>query len=352
MTKRGARRGVLSPGAIALHFGAIAPHLGAIALPFGVIALLSGAIALLLGALYGSASQRPEKMQATRNQNSFEDMRDATTTAAAPDTTVARRTLVLAHRGGAGLWPENTAHAFRQAVALGVDVLEMDLHATSDGALVVIHDGTVERTTNGTGRVNALTLAELKKLDAGYRWTNDGGRTFPFRGKGITVPTLGEVLEEFPQTLLNIDIKQAQPSLIKSFCRALRESRATGRATVASFNAQVLAEFRRECPEVRTSASFDEVMALASDLQAGRDIAADKTRTRLVQVPETAFGRAWLTAELVASAHRGGLEIHVWTVNDEAAMRRLVALGVDGIVTDYPDKLVALLKQAARPAVQ
>ena len=94
-------------------------------------------------------------------------------------------------------------------------------------------------------------------------------------------------------------------------------------------------------------------MALASDLQAGRDIAADKTRTRLVQVPETAFGRAWLTAELVAAAHRGGLEIHVWTVNDEAAMRRLAALGVDGIVTDYPDKLVALLKQAAaRPAVQ
>jgi glycerophosphoryl diester phosphodiesterase len=280
-------------------------------------------------------------MQATREQNSFETGR-----AAVPDA-AARRTLVMAHRGGAGLWPENTAHAFRQAVALGVDVLEMDLHVTSDGALVVIHDATVERTTNGAGRVNALTLAELKKLDAGYRWTSDGGRTFPFRGKGITVPTLGEVLDEFPHALLNIDIKQAQPSPVKTFCRTLRESRATGRVTVASFNSQVLGEFRRECSEVRTSASFDEVVALASDLQAGRDIAADKTRTRLVQVPETAFGRRWLTAELVAAAHRGGLELHVWTVNEEDAMRRLLALGVDGIVTDYPDKLIALLKQAA-----
>ena len=316
------------------------------------LVLTLGASALLVGALYGFApKRRPEKMQATGNRNSFESGRGGATDNSAPGA-AARRTLVLAHRGGAGLWPENTAHAFRQSVALGVDVLEMDLHSTSDGALVIIHDATVERTTNGAGRVNALTLAELKKLDAGYRWTNDGGRTFPFRGKGIAVPTLGEVLDEFPQALLNIDIKQAQPSLVKPFCRALRERRATGRATVASFNSQVLAEFRRECPEVRTSASFDEVMALASDLQAGRDIAADKTRTRLVQVPETAFGRAWLTAELVAAAHRGGLEIHIWTVNDEAAMRRLVALGVDGIVTDYPDKLIAVSKQAARPVVQ
>ena len=300
-----------------------------------------GALVLLSGALYGFASRRPEKMQATRDRNSPEADRAAPVVAA-------RRTLVMAHRGGAGLWPENTAHAFAQSVALGVDVLEMDLHGTSDGALVVIHDATVDRTTNGAGRVNALTLAELKKLDAGYRWTADGGRTFPFRGRGITVPTLREVLEEFPRARLNIDIKQAQPSLVKTFCRTLRESGAASgvqsRVTVASFSSEVIGEFRRECPEVRTSASMDEVLAFASDLQAGRDIAADKTRTRLVQVPERAFGQGWLTAELVAAAHRGGVEIHVWTVNDETAMRRLVALGVDGIMTDYPDKLIALLK--------
>lgn len=300
-----------------------------------------GALALLVGALYGFAQKRTEKMPATRDRNSSETKRDA-----APPADAARRTLVMAHRGGAGLWPENTAHAFRQAAALGVDVLEMDLHATSDGVLVVIHDATVDRTTNGAGAVKALTLAELKKLDAGYRWTADDGRTFPFKGKGITVPTLREVLEEFPKMRLNIDIKQAQPSLAKSFCRTLRESGAANsaqsRVTVASFSSEVIGEFRRECPEVGTSASMDEVLALASDLQAGRDIAAGKTR--LVQVPERAFGQGWLTAELVAAAHRGGVEIHVWTVNDETAMRRLLALGVDGIMTDYPDKLIALLK--------
>lgn len=308
------------------------------------LVLSSGAFALLVGALYGFAppQKRPEQMQATRDQNPAEARRDA-----APVAT-ARRALVMAHRGGAGLWPENTAHAFAQSVALGVDVLEMDLHGTSDGALVVIHDATVDRTTNGAGRVSALTLAELKRLDAGYRWTNDGGCTFPFRGKGITVPTLREVLDAFPHARLNIDLKQAQPSLVKPFCRTLRESDATGRVkgsvTVASLSSQVLGEFRRECPEVHTSASMDEVIALASDLQAGRGIAVDNARPRVVQVPENAFGRGWLTAELVAAAHRGGLEVHVWTVNDEAAMRRLVALGVDGIMTDYPDKLIALLK--------
>ena len=302
--------------------------------------LTPGACALLACALYGFASQRPEEMQGTGGQNRAEIER-------ADGRGTVRRTLVMAHRGGAGLWPENTAHAFAQAVALGVDVLEMDLHGTADGALVVIHDATVDRTTNGAGRVSALTLAELKRLDAGYRWTTDGGRTFPFRGRGITVPTLREVLDGFPQTRLNVDIKQAQPSLAKSFCRTLRESRATERVTVASFSSQVLGEFRGECPEVATSASMDEVLALASDLQAGRGIAADKARTRLVQVPENAFGRGWLTAELVASAHGAGVGIHVWTVNEEAAMRRLLALGVDGIMTDYPDRLIALSKQAA-----
>ena len=302
---------------------------------WSVLAL--GAVALLPGALYEFASKKAD-MQA-RELNIPETRR-------APP--LARRPLVMAHRGGAGLWPENTAHAFRQAVALGVDVLEMDVHGTADGALVVIHDATVDRTTNGTGTVKELTLAELKKLDAGYRWTADGGRTFPFRGKGITVPTLREVLDEFPTARLNIDLKQAQPTLVKSLCRTLGESGATAsvqsRVTVASFNSRTLEEFRQECPAVATSASMEEVFALSSDLQAGRDFALGQTRTRLVQVPESAFGRTWLTAELVSTAHRAGLEIHVWTVNEEAAMRRLVALGVDGIMTDYPDKLLTLLK--------
>ncbi|HEX8128320.1 MAG TPA: glycerophosphodiester phosphodiesterase [Pyrinomonadaceae bacterium] len=304
------------------------------------LVLALGAVGLT-GALYGFAPQRPQKMHAT-------DPHIAETPSAAHPDPAARRPLVMAHRGGAGLWPENTLHAFAEAVALGVDVLEMDLHGTADGALVVIHDAAVDRTTNGAGRVSALTLAELKQLDAGYRWTKDGGRTFPFRGKRITVPTLGEILDRFPRARLNIDIKQAQPSLVKPFCRALNASGATARVTVASFSSQTLAEFRRECPAVATSASPEEVFALSADLQAGRGMAGGRARpSRIVQVPELMGGRAWLTAELVAAAHGEGLEIHVWTVNDEAGMRRMLALGVDGIMTDYPDKLIALLRERA-----
>jgi glycerophosphoryl diester phosphodiesterase len=185
----------------------------------------------------------------------------------------------------------------------------------------------------------------LKRLDAGYRWTTDGGRTHPFRGKGITVPTLREVLEAFPRTRLNIDIKQAEPSLVKPFCRLLGESRASERVTVASFSSRTLAEFRRECPGVATSASADEVFALAGELQAGRGVASGEARFRAVQVPESLAGRGWLTAELIAAVHRARVEVHVWTVNDEAGMRRMLDIGVDGIMTDYPDKLIALLRQ-------
>jgi len=303
-----------------------------------------GASVFLLAAFYGAAQKRRE-MPAP-------DGRDQ-----APRAVVAprHRPLVMAHRGGAGLWPENTMHAFAEALALGVDVLEMDLHGTADGALVIIHDSTLDRTTNGTGAVGALTLAELKKLDAGYRWTNDGGRTFPFRGRSITIPTLREVLDAFPGARLNIDIKGSPPpALVKNFCRSLRESRATASVNVASFNWQTLAEFRQECPEVSTSAGFDEVLALLSDAPAGgqqqqQGTAADKAhRPRVVQVPESAGGRELLTAKLIEAAHRRGLEVHVWTVNDEAAMRRMIKLGVDGIITDRPDKLIELLKPDAK----
>jgi glycerophosphoryl diester phosphodiesterase len=253
------------------------------------------------------------------------------------------RPLVMAHRGGAGLWPENTVYAFARAVEMGVDVLEMDLHSTSDGALVIIHDDTVDRTTDGTGPINRLTLDQLKRLDAAYRWSGDGGRSFPLRGQGIGVPTLYELFKAFPRMRFNIDIKQEQPSLIKPFCRLIRESGMTDRVLVASFDAKVLDEFRRECAEVATSASPADV----SRFLVLKTIEPADTRTtpaaRALQVPEYAGGRQVLDRELVEAAHRHQLEVHAWTINDEATMRRLISLGVDGIITDYPDRLIALL---------
>ncbi|MEJ2708342.1 MAG: glycerophosphodiester phosphodiesterase, partial [Anaerolineales bacterium] len=167
--------------------------------------------------------------------------------------------LAMAHRGGGGQWPENTLYAFQRAVELGVDVLEMDIHSTADGVLVVRHDPSVDSTTDGNGPIHAFTLAELKRLDAGYRWTPDGGETFPFRRQGITIPTLEEVLSAFPGMRVNIDIKQASPSIVTPFSRMLQDYDRLERTLVGSFHQDQLDLFRQACPEVATAAGVNEV---------------------------------------------------------------------------------------------
>ncbi len=130
--------------------------------------------------------------------------------------------LVIAHQGGDGLWPGDTMFAFEQAVALGVDVLEMDLHITQDGVLVISHDETVDRTTDGTGEIEKMTLAEIKALDAGHNWSADGGGTFPYRGQGISIPTLEEVFLAFPEYRMTIEIKKTERSMAQPFCDLIR----------------------------------------------------------------------------------------------------------------------------------
>lgn len=254
-----------------------------------------------------------------------------------------RRPLVIAHRGGAGLWPENTIYAFERAKELGVDVLEIDVQVTADGVLVVMHDGTLDRTTNGSGLINKLTLAQLKKLDAAFRWSPDGGRSFPLRGRGIRVPTLQEVFKAFPDMRFNIEPKQVKPSLVKPLCRMIREGGMTKKVMVGSFSAEVLAEFRGECAEVATSASPAEVSDFLAMLN-GRPENARSINAQALQVPEHILGRSVLTREFVEAAHALKLEVHPWTINDEESMKRLIELGVDGIITDYPDRLMTLLR--------
>lgn len=256
-----------------------------------------------------------------------------------------KRPLVMAHRGGAGLWPENTMHAFERALAMKVDVLETDLRATSDNHLVLIHDSTVDRTTDGRGAVSSFTLEELKRLDAGYTWTADG-RSFPFRGRGLTVPTLEEILTTFPHARLNVDIKQERPSIVKPFCRMIREYAVERNVMVASFNQAVLDEFRRECAGVPTSGSVADIRSFLA-LKSYQGVAEPDRNLKALQVPEYAGGLQVLNAPFIAEAHRRGLEVHAWTINDEAGMRRLIELQVDGIITDYPDRLMKLIGHAS-----
>jgi glycerophosphoryl diester phosphodiesterase len=250
--------------------------------------------------------------------------------------------LVMAHRGGAALWPENTLFAFDKAVDLGIHVLETEIHSSKEGALVLIHDRTVDRTTNGTGPINAFTLKELKELDAGYNWSSDGGQTFPFRGQGITIPTLEEVFTAFPKILFNIDIKQVEPSLVLPLCEMIRGFNMVEKVMVASFNSQTIKQFRLKCPEVATSASKSEISIFFAMnlLFLG---SAYRTAAQALQVPEYSMGLHLLTQKFVDTAHKLNLKVHAWTINELADMRRLLELGVDGIITDYPDRLISLL---------
>lgn len=250
--------------------------------------------------------------------------------------------LVIAHRGGAGLWPENTLYAFERAGRLGVDVIELDVRSTSDGVLVVMHDATVNRTTEGAGRVSELTLAELKKYDAGYRWSPDGGKSFPVRGRGIAVPTLEEVFKALPKMRFIIEPKQDAPSITEPLCSLLRRHAMTERVVVGSFSHSIMSEFRQACPEVATSASPSEVSRFLAMQKTGLDRAYSPPMQAL-QVPEYLGGLQVLSKAFVEAAHGRNLEVHAWTINETADMQRMINMGVDGLMTDYPDRLMKLL---------
>jgi glycerophosphoryl diester phosphodiesterase len=224
----------------------------------------------------------------------------------------------------------------------GVDVLEMDVHSTADGVLVVIHDDSVDRTTDGSGAVHDFTLAELKTLDAGYDWTPDDGQTYPYRGQGITIPALEELFVAFPKMPMNIEIKQAEPSIAAPLCQLIREYDKADEVLVVSFHEQATKEFRDVCPEVVTGAGQNEVIALFALSKVFLE-GAYGPAAEAVQVPEYRSGLHVITPRFVDAAHHRGLQVHAWTINDEADMRRLIDLGVDGIITDYPDRLLAVV---------
>ncbi|MGD9363452.1 MAG: glycerophosphodiester phosphodiesterase [Desulfobacterales bacterium] len=252
--------------------------------------------------------------------------------------------LVIAHRGGPSLGPESTLYTFRKAVKLGVDVLEMDVRSTRDGQLVILHDDTVSRTTNATGPVQNYTLVDLKKLDAAHRWSPDNGQTYPLRNKGVQIPTLPEVFEAFPQTKLNLEIKEDRSSAIQSLCSLIRDHQMTSNVVVASFDTDSLKEFRRLCPQVATSAGASEAQ-LFFWLQKAYLEAAYSPDAQVLQVPEALGDFRIVNKRFIDAAHARNMRVQVWSVNDVTSMQRLLELGVDGIMTDYPQRLIEVLKK-------
>lgn len=254
----------------------------------------------------------------------------------------AGRPWVIAHRGGAGIAPENTLEAFERSKELGVDMLELDIRATKEGELVVFHDKNLDRTTNGNGSVSEKSFEEISKLDAGFNWTNDGGKTYPFRGKGIRVSRLRAVFEKFPDIKINIEPKYSEPSPAKPLCDLIKEFKREEKVIVASTIESVLEEFRRECRGVATSASPSEAIGFLVRYKVGLSDNYSP-EMKVLQTPQDIRIIDVVTSGYVEAARKMKLQVHVWTVNRPEEMKQLLTIGVDGIMTDHPDRLLNML---------
>jgi glycerophosphoryl diester phosphodiesterase len=242
--------------------------------------------------------------------------------------------LVIGHRGAAAEAPENTLESFRLALAQGADALELDVHLSADGVPVVVHDPDLRRTTDRAGVVAALTVAELQAADAGARFSADGGRTFPWRGRGVRIPTLDEVVREFADVPLLIELKTVACG--EPVRRALERHRATSRCVPASALDAALETFR--AAGIRYGASMREIATLYFGTACG--LAPPPPRCSLLAVPHRHRGLTVPTGWFLRAARRLGIPVHVWTVDDPRLARTLWARGAAGIVTNRPGALV------------
>jgi glycerophosphoryl diester phosphodiesterase len=238
--------------------------------------------------------------------------------------------LVIGHRGAAAHAPENTLESFRLALAQGADALELDVHLSADGVPVVIHDPDLARTTDRAGAVAALTVAELQRADAGARFTPDGGRTFPFRGRGVRIPTLAEVVREFADVPLLIELKTV--AMQHAVHRVLAEHDALARCVPASVMDGALEVFR--AASIPYSASAREIARLYFGTACA--LGPRTARYATLSVPLRHRGLYVPAPWFVRAAGRLGATVHVWTVDDPAVAARLFADGVSGVVTNSP----------------
>lgn len=283
-----------------------------------------------------------------------------------------RRVLNIAHQGGEIEAPSNTLYALKTAVAKGSDVLEIDVYATADRELVVLHDATVDRTTNGSGRVDRMTLAQIKALDAAHWFVPDCGTChgrpdaeYALRGyatgerklKGdmkrqfepndFRIPTLREVLETFPGELINIEIKATAPQTApyeRELAALLAEYGRTTDTIVVSFTDTATETFKLFAPEVSTALGTAQAAAFWGSAQ-GPLPGAPSPRHHALQVPIELNGVTVVTPEFVQKAHANGLAVHVWTINDRPDMEWLIDIGVDGVMTDRPTLLEQVLAE-------
>jgi len=249
---------------------------------------------------------------------------------------------VVAHRGNSAHAPENTLESLRQGAELGADAIEFDVRLSRDGQAVVIHDPTLERTTSGRGTVADTTLAELRTLDAGFHFTPDGGRSFPWRGRGVTIPALDDVLAAFPATPMIIEIKTAAASVEAR--RLLVRHGAAPRCVIGSFSDAALAPFRGStfaCGAARHDVVQLYLRALAPGGPA-------RLPYQVLCIPPSFRGVPLPVQRFARIAHRCGVPTHVWTVDDPARARRYWSGAVNAIISNDPAAILAAAGRASR----
>jgi len=233
--------------------------------------------------------------------------------------------------------------AFAAARDVGAPYIELDVHMTRDGHVVVAHDDDLTRVAGVTGFIHEMTLLELSRVDGAYNFTShtSAGAEFPFRGRCIRVPQLAEVFAACPDQRFIVEIKQIAPTLIDPLIAVIDRAGMRRRVLVASEHQAPIDEFRSAAPDFPTNFPFTEVAAFLMSLPPGAPPLTP--RGDALQIPPEYESWKMVTPEIVAAAHRIGVEVHVWTVNEEAEMRAMLALGVDGIITDFPARLRKLL---------
>jgi len=259
------------------------------------------------------------------------------------------RPLVIAHQGGELLAPSNTMTAFTKAAEMGVDVLETDIHITKDGHLVTIHDPSVNRTTNGKGNVADLTLAEIQALDAGYHFKDLEGN-YSFRGKGVYIPSVEELFQNFKDIKIEIEIKDDNPperieEIASKLWNLIEKYQMEEKILIGSFDQDILETFEKNAKgRTAISAGKQEVKKfVVTHKFLLRNLYVPKVDAFQIPVKDSGFD---LTDQrLIDGAHRLGMDIHYWTIDDPKTMEKLIEAGADGILTNRPDLLLQLLKE-------
>ena len=258
------------------------------------------------------------------------------------------RPMILAHQGGLKEWPSSTMYAFQQAREVGSDVLDLDLHMTRDGVLVLIHDTTVNRTTDGKGKVAEMTWDQLKTLDAAYHFSQDGRKSFPLRGRGLGIPRLVDVLEAFPDWKFQIEVKQAPLEIAPKLSKVLKEHEAEEKVLLSCFDEEMMGALREHCPNVASSATPSEIrnLVLASVVHLEGVLSPDYSA---LQVPLHSSGWDLVTPRIVQAANNRGVQVLPWTIDTDADVEVCRQAGVAGFNTNLPSKMEKVRANWSQP---